>query len=446
MSGRLSLATLDRVLPGVARPPFDPARLETGIVHLGVGAFHRAHQGIFTEDAVIAAGGDWGITGVSLRRPDVPATLTPQDGLYTLETLDGTPRYRVMGILRQALTATQQKAQVLDALSATTTHIVTLTVTEKGYVRDPERPAVPGSPWTAMDWLVEALARRHAAGTAPFTVVSCDNLQNNGDKLRAGVIAIAAERDAALARWIENEIGFPNTMIDSIVPATDAASAARVAAAIGMIDEASVQREPFGQWVIEDRFTGPRPAWDKVGVDIVADVAPFERLKLHVLNATHSTLAYMGLARGHLYVRQAIADPELLGFVEELVHREIAPALAPLDVAAYWRTVRARYENPMVDHALAQIAQDGSAKLAQRLFPLLVANARAGLPTGNMAKVVEAWLAFVRSRETVIDPQATAFAAWRQGEATLATALADPALFPDAFRSDAAVRTALGVP
>ncbi|WP_241242015.1 mannitol dehydrogenase family protein [Sphingobium algorifonticola] len=442
---RLSLATLDRIRPGVTRPPFDPARLGTGIVHLGIGAFHRAHQGVFTEDAVIADGGAWGITGVSLRRPDVPATLVPQDGLYTVETLDTVPRYRVMGIVRQALTATAQQAEVLAALAAPTTHVVTLTVTEKGYVRDPARPAVPGRPWTAMDWLVEGLALRHAAGTAPFTVVSCDNLQNNGEKLRAGVIAIAQERDAALARWIATEIGFPNTMIDSIVPATDAASAARVAAAIGMIDHASVQREPFGQWAIEDRFTGPRPAWDKVGVDIVADVTPFERLKLHVLNATHSTLAYMGLARGHLYVLHAIADPGLLGFVERLVHEEIAPALAPLDVAAYWRTVHARYENPMVDHALEQIAQDGSAKLAQRLFPLLTANARNGLPTACMAKVVDAWLAFARSREHVIDPQAAAFAAWRTGEATLATAVADPALFPDAFRNDRAVRSAMGL-
>jgi fructuronate reductase len=224
-------------------------------------------------------------------------------------------------------------------------------------------------------------------------------------------------------------------MVDCIVPATDDACRARMDAALGVHDTAPVMREAFAQWVMENRFAGPRPAWEAAGVEIVSDVAPFERLKLHVLNACHSALAYLGIPRGHRFVREAIGDPELSKFLDRVVAQEIAPALAPLAVDAYWKSVRARFTNLFLDHRLEQIAEDGSVKLAQRVFPLLVANIHAGLPCGGLATIVRAWLEFAK-RGNVKDPAAAYLAAWAHSGGRVEDALKNSALFPDAFRSD----------
>jgi fructuronate reductase len=401
---RLSLETLPAVAPAVARPAYDAARLGCGIVHLGVGAFHRAHQALYTDAAIAVAGGAWGIVGVSMRKPDVAEALTAQDGLYTVETLDAAPQYRVVGALRQALTLPLEPEAVLAALAAPATRIVTLTVTEKGYclggdgALDFAHPDVahdlahPQAPRSAVAVVAQGLARRLAAGAPPVTVISCDNLADNGARLAAAVEAFAARAFPALAPRLADAAAFPQTMVDCIVPATDAASRGRVERALGLRDAASVQREAFSQWVIEDRFAGPRPAWDQVGVEIVADVAPFRRLKLHVLNACHSALAYLGLPRGHTYVRDAIADAELAAFLDGLIAEEIAPGLPELRVADYWTGVRRRFANPAIDHRLDQIAQDGAQKLAQRIFPLMTANRRVGLPVARLAQVVRAWM------------------------------------------------------
>jgi fructuronate reductase len=434
---RLSLATLERTAPAVARPAYDPARLRCGIVHLGLGAFHRAHQALYTDEAIAAAGGDWGIVGVSMRKPDVAEALRPQDGLYTVEILDAAPRYRIVGAVRQALTLAAEPQKVLTALAAPGVRIVTLTVTEKGYCLDAAGAldlahpdiihdlAHPDAPRSAIGVLAAGLARRTAAGAAPVTVISCDNLADNGARLAAAVQAFAAQAHPGLAPQLGAAASFPQAMVDSIAPATTAASRARVAAALGLADEASVQREAFSQWVIEDRFAGPRPAWEQVGVELVADVAPYRRLKLHVLNAAHSALAYLGLLRGRTLVREAIADPQLAAFLDALVASEIAPALPDLPVADYWAGVRRRFANPAVDHRLDQIAQDGPQKLAQRIFPLLIANARAGRSTARLGAVVRAWMDW------------TAEAAGRRPD------LADPALFPAEIRADAALRAAI---
>lgn len=401
---RLSLQTLEDVPAAVARPAYDVARLGCGIVHLGLGAFARAHQAVYTDDAISAAGGDWGIVGVSMRKPDVAAALNPQDGLYTVETLDAAPAYRVIGAARRALTLPLDPEAVLAALARPQTRIVTLTVTEKGYcldaagaldfahpdiVHDLETPSAPRS---AVGVLAAGLARRTAEGAPPVTVISCDNVADNGARLAAAVEAFAARAHPTLARRMGSVAAFPQTMVDSIVPASDAAHRARVEQALGMTDEASVQREAFGQWVIEDRFAGPRPAWEQVGVEIVADVVPYRRLKLHVLNASHSALAYLGLLRGRTFVRDAVADPELAAFLDALIAEEIAPALPELGVGDYWTGVRRRFANPAVDHRLDQIAQDGAQKLAQRIFPLMIANERAGLPIARMGRIVRAWM------------------------------------------------------
>jgi len=456
MTDRLSARTLGQVPPSVGRPDYDFANLGVGIVHLGLGAFHRAHQAAFTEDAIRAAGGDWGIAGVSLRHADAPAALNPQDGLYAVETLAEPGSLRIVGVLRQALAATSQADAVLAAMTAASTHIISLTVTEKAYrldasgaldladleiVHDLKRPAKPIS---AVGWLTEGLARRREAGGAPLSVLSCDNLIGNGRKLQDAVRTMAAHWDAGLAAWIAAEVAFPQTMVDCIVPATSDASRARIEAGLGLTDQACVSREAFAQWVIEDRFAGPRPAWDRAGVEFVADVAPYERLKLHVLNAAHSALAYLGLRLGHQLVREAIADPELSRFMDALVSEEIAPALSELPVADYWRGCRARFANPRLDHRLTQIGEDGSSKLAQRIFPLLIANARAGRPSDRLAAVVQAWLELA-GQGRVKDPQGVRLQSWAGSGSRPGEVMGDPALFPDAFRTEPAVhRTLMG--
>ena len=432
---RLSLRSLSRAAPGVRRPAYDPARLNCGIVHLGVGAFHKAHQVVFTEDAIEAAGGDWGVLGVSLRRPDAAEALNPQGGLYTLELRAREPRYRIVGALRRVVVATAAPNAVLAALASAQTHVVTLTVTEPAYRLGPDGgldladPAIAGDlagaqpPHSVVGWLVEGLARRRASGGGGVTVVCCDNLRSNGQKLEAAVQAFASRRGDALARWIAANAAFPDTMVDAITPAADAQLYARVESAIGLQDRAAVQREPFAQWVIQDCFAGPRPAWERAGVEIVADVEGYEALKLHVLNAAHSALAYLGPPRGHVFVRDAIADPELAGFLDALMAQEVAAALSGRDVAAYWRTVKARFAEPRIDHRLDQIARDGAVKLRERVHPLILTNIQAGRPAGRLGRIVAAWLAAERRSPP--------------------SALDDPALFAAPFRSDPAVRAAV---
>jgi fructuronate reductase len=451
---RLNAPALARLPAAVARPSFDPARLKCGIVHLGIGAFHRAHQAVFTEDAINAAGGDWGIVGASLQRPDVPDALAQQDSFYTVETLGTRARYRVMGVLRQALFAPRDRARLLSALVSPATHAITLTLSEKGYCLDAggaldfSHPdiiadlASPQMPRSAIGWLALAFAERRRNGAGPLTILSCDNLGSNGEKLANAVTAFGARAHPGLASWITGNTAFPLTLVDCIVPASDASHRQRVANALGIDDLASVQREEFAQWVIQDRFAGPLPAWGKAGAQIVPDIAQYQQLKLHVLNAAHSALAYLGLPRGYEFVREAIADPALLAFLDEMMAREIAPTLAPLDVASYWRTVKTRFENPMIDHRLAQIAEDGSLKLPQRLFPLMETNARTGAATGRMADVVRAWLELMATKPSR-DPANAWLAEWAKAGADKAKALDNEALFPAIFREDGRLRAAI---
>jgi len=451
---RLNAAMLARLPAAVTRPSFDPASLKPGIVHLGIGAFHRAHQAVFTEDAIAAKGGDWGIIGASLRHADVPDALAAQDCLYTVESLSETLRYRVMGVLREALFAPRDHDALRAALASPSTRAITLTLSEKGYCLDGagaldfSHPdivhdvATSGAPQSAIGWLVLGLEQRRHNGGGPVTILSCDNLQSNGDKLARAVAALAERLRPSLAAWLPANTAFPSTLVDSIVPAADDRHRARVRAALGMQDAASVQREEFAQWVIEDKFAGPLPAWHEVGAEIVTDLHSYQRLKLHVLNTAHSALAYQGLPRGHEFVRQAIADPELLKNLDAIMAEEISPALAPLDVAPYWRTVKERFHNPMVDHRLAQISEDGSLKLPQRLFPLLIANAREGRAIARMAALVRDWLTFM-ARTPSRDPANTILADWARAGADIGRALDNPLLFPAPFRDDARLRRAI---
>jgi fructuronate reductase len=435
---RLALATVERRARLIRAPAYDPSELEVGIVHLGVGAFQRAHQGVFTEDAIEARSGAWGIAGVSMRKPDVADELNAQDGLYTVETMGPEPAYRIVGVLRRAVCLPREPTAVLDLIAAPTTQVVTLTVTEKGYCLSGDRldlthPEIvhdwntPERPLSAIGALTVGLMRRRSAGRGALTVISCDNLIDNGARLRGAVCEFADRLDGDAATWIAKQIAFPDTMVDSIVPATDAESRRRVAAAVGLVDLACVQREPFAQWVIEDRLAGPVPAWAQVGVQIVPSVVPYRRLKLHVLNATHSAIAYLGLERGLEFVREAVAEPEILHYVNALVDEEIAPGLPDLSVRQYWSATLPRFVNPMLDHRLDQIAGDGIYKLAQRIYPLMVSNVRAGLPVRRLAGVVWRFLKY----KGCLDG------------ADLTRWLDDAAVFPEDFRSEPLLRRAV---
>jgi fructuronate reductase len=391
---------------------------------------------MFTEDA-LSAGGDWGILGVSLRHPAASEALAAQDHLYTVETLASSVDYRVVAAIRASLCAPTHRGQLQDALASAHTHIVTLTVSEKGYclgvdgALDVTRPEISrdlellNEPSSAIGWIAHGLAARATRHRRPITVISCDNLQANGTRLRDAVTAFTERSRPDMLSWLKDNVAFPRTVVDCIVPAATDATRLRVAQALGLEDTACVQREAFCQWVIEDRFAGPRPAWDRVGVQIVDDVEAYGRLKLHVLNACHCALAYLGLARGYTFVREAIADAELARFLDELVSIEIAPALHPLPVLDYWRTVRARFANPRIDYRLSQIVGDGSLKVAERIFPLMIANAATGAPVRSLARIVRGWL------ESAV------------GETRVESALDDPTLFPPPIRENASLRAAI---
>ncbi|MBO0826281.1 MAG: mannitol dehydrogenase family protein, partial [Streptosporangiales bacterium] len=310
---RLSLRTLDRV-PLDARPRVDPPARRVGVVHLGVGAFHRAHQAVYTEDA-----GDWGICGVTQRSARVARRLLPQDGLYAVLTKGpGAGDARVVGAVREVLVGPDDPASVVARIADPAVRVVTLTVTEKGYRRDPatgrlrrDDPEVAAdlagrTPRTVVGQLVAGLDARRCTDAGPLTVVCCDNLPSNGPALRALVGDYVG--DDGLAAWIAGSVRFPATMVDRIVPATTDADRAEVTRLLGVVDDGAVVAEPFSQWVIEDDFAADRPAWEKAGAVLTADVAPYETVKLRMLNGAHSTLAYLGALAGHEHIADAVAD------------------------------------------------------------------------------------------------------------------------------------------
>lgn len=389
-------------LPRRARlPGYDRAARGIGIVHFGIGAFHRAHQAWYTDRAMELAGGDWLIAGVSLRSPEVAAQLNPQAGLYTLAERSGTgTSLAVIGSVAEVLVAPESPERIVELLAAPGTHIVTFTVTEKGYCRRADGGldlAVAEGGFYPL--LAGAFAQRKAAGSGGLTLLSCDNLADNGGQLERLIGEYLSARAPDLLDWFREHCTCPCSMVDRIVPATTPADRAEVEAALGLRDEGVVLTEPFSQWVIEDRFAGPRPAWEQVGAEIVADVAPYETAKLRLLNGAHSALAYLGLPRGHTYVHQAVADPVIRPLVERLMRDEAAPTIAPAPgqgLAAYADALLARFANPALGHRLIQIAMDGSQKIPQRWLETLAANQRRGWQCPAILTALAAWLAHLR--------------------------------------------------
>ena len=382
----------------------------TGIVHLGLGAFFRAFGCIYVADAMSASVGDWGITGVSLRSADVRDRLKPRGWAYTAVTLtQGEAQMRQVEVLNDVLVAPENPNAVLQAMADPKVHIVSLTITEKGYCHDPatgevnfDHPDIVHDlaqpvPRSAPGFILRALQMRHVAGDAPFTVLSCDNLPENGALVRGVVLAMARRLDPALADWIATQGRFPATMVDRITPATTQTDIARVSAAIGTPDLAPVLHEPFAQWVIEDDFVGRlRPDLGAAGAQMVKDVRAHEQMKLRMLNGAHSALAYLGYLAGHKTIADTVADPIFATYVERL-WAEIMPAVVPpdgADLPAYADALLSRFANTAIQHQTWQIAMDGSQKLPQRLLQTMQQNINEGRDVGALCLGVAAWMRY----------------------------------------------------
>jgi len=411
MSDRLNEDSLADLPEGIRRPAYDRKAVETGIVHLGVGAFHRAHQAVYTDDAL---GKDprWGIVAASLRSPDTYDALAPQDGLYTLAVRSQAGEaLRVIGSIQRVIVAPREVEQLLEAMSAPETRIVTLTVTEKGYCHDPATGALNEAhpdivhdlefhrtPKSAPGFIVEALRRRRAAGVPPFTVLTCDNLPSNGRTVKRVLTRFAELVDPALGRFVADEVSCPSTMVDRIVPATSDQDRDRIGEALGLTDAWPVVTEPFTQWVIEDRFPQGRPAWETSGAAFVEDVEPYEHMKLRLLNGSHSTLAYLGYLAGYETVADTMADPAFVRLIQGLMDDEVTPTLhmpPGADLAAYKRALIERFRNPALKHRTWQIAMDGSQKLPQRLLGTVRDRLGDDAGIARLSLGVAAWMRYV---------------------------------------------------
>ena len=434
---RLDLSTVDRLPADIARPAYPVRGVGIGIVHVGIGAFHRAHQAVYTDDALAREGGPWGICGVSLRSPGVRERMRPQDGLYTsvAKSPDG-DRRRVVGSIREVLYYGDERDEVLRRLTAPDTRIVSLTVTEKAYCHEPatgrldtEHPDIVhdlaslAAPRSVVGLLVAAFAKRRRTHGMPVTVVCCDNLTQNGALVCGLVVSFANLVDRSLADWISREIAFPSTMVDRIVPATSARDIDENDRLLGVHDDAPVVHEPFAQWVIEDRFAAGRPAWDAAGALFVHEVDVYEAMKLRLLNASHSAFAYLGYLAGYEYIREVAAQPDFVAYMRRLTADEVTPALVPppgIDLVAYCDALVQRFANPALPHRTQQIAMDGSQKLPQRILATVRDDLAAGRSIDLLALAVAGWMRYVYGEDEqgrridVSDPLASRFASIAQ--------------------------------
>ncbi|HEY6123767.1 MAG TPA: mannitol dehydrogenase family protein [Steroidobacteraceae bacterium] len=425
---RLTEASLHSVRSGTILPTYDRGATRIGIVHIGPGAFHRAHQAFYV-DTLLHSDKRWAISALSLKSTGLRDALAQQQGLYTLVELGAAPRARVIGAIRELLVGATDTDAAFTRLTARDTRIVSLTVTEKGYCLDATNQldaanpdiahdlANPGTPRSTIGWLVEGLRRRRDQGIPPYAVLSCDNLPDNGTVLKRALVTFARRSDADLARWIEAEVTCPRTMVDSITPATDDELRKRAQAITGVLDAWPIQREPFTQWVVEDVAVMRDADWASVGVTLAKDVGVYDRAKLRLLNGPHSTLAYLGLLRGHESVADAMRDEQLAQFVELLMTEDLSPSLgaAPgLDVEHYISAVLARFRNPGIRHLLSQIAWDGTKKLPVRLVVTIADALRAGRPIHRLLVPIAAWMRFVvrqaKAGIPIVDPDAARLA------------------------------------
>jgi mannitol 2-dehydrogenase len=409
---RLDATTLPGLSPSVWTPRYDRSAVTTGIVHLGVGGFHRSHQAMYVDRLLESGQGqDWGICGVGVLPSDrrMAEVMAAQDCLYTLVVKhpDGYLDARVIGSIVEYLLAPDDPEAVVEKMAAPGTRIVSLTVTEGGYNTSPvtgafdaTAPAVvadlqPGAALaTSFGLVTEALVRRRERGLAPFAVVSCDNIPGNGHLARDSFAAFAALRDPALGEWVAAQVPFPNSMVDRITPGTTDADRVQLRQLTGIEDDWPVVCEPWTQWVLEDAFPGGRPALEDVGVQLVADVAPYELMKLRLLNAGHQVLGHLGRLVGHEYVHQACQDPLFREFLLGYLDEEATPTLAPvpgIDLRRYKADLVGRFANSAIRDTLARICENASDRIPQFLLPVLRADLAAGRPVHRSVAVLAGW-------------------------------------------------------
>jgi mannitol 2-dehydrogenase len=406
-------------------PAYDRGLVTPGIVHVGVGGFHRAHQAMYLDRLMTAGTAlDWGICGVGVLRDDsrMKEALCAQDGLYTLvlKHPDGTYEPRVIGSLVEYLLAPDDPEAVIEKMAAQTTRIVSLTITEGGYnisditgefdTANPEvvHDLAPGAvPVTVFGLITEALRRRWQRGRPPFTIMSCDNLQGNGRLARQVFTTFARLRDPALADWVEREVSFPNSMVDRITPVTTDADRAEVRDRFGIDDRWPVVCEPYTQWVLEDSFPAGRPPYEEAGVQIVGHVEPYELMKLRLLNASHQAMCYFGYLCGYRLVHEAAQDPLMRAFLTGYMDEEATPTLAPVpgvDLAEYKRTLIERFSNPYIRDTIARLCAQSSDRIPKWLLPVIRQQLTAGGEIRRSAAVVASWARYAEGVDEQGEP------------------------------------------
>jgi fructuronate reductase len=400
---QLSRGTLAHIPTSVKTPSYAPRPNETGVVHLGLGAFHRAHQAMVFDQLLREGDARWGIHGVGMTQPGLVNKLRAQDGLYAVRIAGATGiEWQVPGALWQTSVATTERQSVLNAIAAQSTRWITLTVTEKGYT-----PALA-------QLLIDGLRLRHAAALPGLTIASCDNLQGNGHKLQALIQATAAQQDAALMQWMDAHCAFPCSMVDRIVPAATAEVAAAAKDALGLNDECALSTETFWEWVIEDKFVDPADAalLSKCGVRVTSQVHSYEEAKLRMLNGSHSAMALMGAITGRPYIASCIGADHIREFVYRLMSREVSPHLSRADWADYRDALIQRFGNPYLKHSVHQIAMDSSQKIPQRWPPSILGQMAKGQSFEHHALAAAIFLRYTLAIDeqghpyTLNDPQA----------------------------------------
>ncbi len=412
----LSLSTLSGIPSNVGRPAYDVTKVGVGIMHISLGAFHRAHQEVYTDDVLAQSGGDWGICGIGAMTSDKALVehLRQQNSLFTVMTRGQKAEARIIGALREVMLMPENPAAVIERLADPSIKILSFTITEKGYCHDPQtgllnpqHPLIahdlahPDAPQSAIGLAVAGLKARYEKNLPPFTVMSCDNLPGNGNKTKSIVLAFAKLLDAKLAAWIEATVAFPNTMVDRITPVTADADKEFFNGRFGYHDNGLVTCEPFRQWILEDNFPQGRPAWEKAGAQFVEDVHPYELAKIRLLNVSHTVFAYPAHLMRHVWVNEGASDPLLARYVRRVMDLEITPTLPPvpgIELESYKTTIIERFANPAIKDTWERICSDGSQKIANQLLPIVRERFAKNQSADGLILLVAAWFRYLNCK------------------------------------------------
>lgn len=410
MMYRLSRDNLSKLNDNIAIPNYLNNPISSGIVHFGTGNFHRAHQAVYCDALLNQGENDWGITGVSMRSPDMRDNLVPQDCLYTQATLSELTDYRIIGSISNILVAPENPQAVIDIVANNTTQLVTTTITEKGYCLSQgeidltnlliiDDLASITAPKTTYGFIAAALIQRHNNQGLPITILCCDNVHNGGEHLRLGVELMLTKHCTSTQQWLKEHVSFASSMVDRVTPATNEQLIHSVGETLGVSDCAPVAAEPFTQWIIQDNFAGRRPPFDNVGAQFVKDIPPFENVKLRFLNASHSILAAMGYLAGDNFIHEALQRPTLAAFAQQALIKNVIPVTSipgAININVYIQEVLARFHNKYLPYAVLQVGTDSSQKIQQRWFPTIDDAIKQQSDNAYLAFSVAAWVHFIK--------------------------------------------------